>query len=121
MQRRDEKNGGRLGPKRAEEKKPGYYFCSLSVNWNHKILDRFRERSTVLLLRRLLLLPFAAHRLFVGSLIPRLGWLQSAEVGCNYRLPITNLTRVVTIRFETYSRIGAINSYSNCSSHFQYT
>lgn len=52
MRRRDRKNGregrAKLGPREAEEKKPGYYFCSLSVNWNHKILDRFRERFPVL-------------------------------------------------------------------------
>lgn len=40
-----ERRGGlgrisRAGEK-AMEKDEGYYFCSLSVNWNHKIPDRF--------------------------------------------------------------------------------
>lgn len=74
------------------KKKPGYYFCSLSVNWNHKNLDRFRGSPSRLTFHS----PFVAYYPFVTSQDKRLRWMQSSGVGCNYGLSITNSTHAVT-------------------------
>lgn len=46
MERVEEREGCETEEEKRKKRNLGYYFCSLSVNWNHKIPDRFREGPT---------------------------------------------------------------------------